>query len=60
MTLTDKERKQLQHELYMDDCKPHLIMALSDEELLRIVEKNRAFHNPSPLPDEYWHSMNKD
>ena len=44
MTLTDKERKQLQHELYMDDCKPHRILELSDQDLVRIVEKNRAFH----------------
>ena len=43
MELTLKERKQRQYELIMDDCKPYAVMALSDEELVRITDKNRAF-----------------
>ena len=44
MELTLKERKQRQYELIMDDCKPAAVMALSDEELVRITDKNRNFH----------------
>ena len=44
MELTLKERKQRQYELIMDDCKPMAVMALSDEELVRITDKNRNFH----------------
>lgn len=43
MQLTMEERKRRQYELIMDDCKPMAVMALSDEELVRITDKNREF-----------------
>ena len=43
MELTIEERKRRQYELIMDDCKPFAVMSLSDEELVRITDKNRQF-----------------
>ena len=42
MELTIKERKQLQYELIMDDCKPHRVMSLSDGELIAAVVANQG------------------
>jgi hypothetical protein len=43
MMLTIKERKQLQYNLIMDDCKPAAVMALSDEELIEINRRNYEY-----------------
>jgi hypothetical protein len=42
MELTIKERKQLQYELIMDDCKPMAVMGLTDAELCAAVIANHG------------------
>jgi hypothetical protein len=42
--LTIEERKQLQYNLIMDDIKPHKVMSLTDEELIRINKANDEYN----------------
>ena len=41
--LTIEERKRLQYNLIMDDNKPAAVMALSDDDLIRINKKNDEY-----------------
>lgn len=42
MELTIEERKKLQYELIMDDCKPMAVMGLTDGELVAAVVANHG------------------
>lgn len=42
MKLTIEERKKLQHNLIMDDCKPVAVMGLTDAELCAAVIANQG------------------
>ena len=44
MMLTIEERKRLQYNLIMDDIKPHKVMSLTDEELIRINKANDEYN----------------
>ena len=44
MKLTIEERKRFQYNLIMDDIKPHKVMSLSDDELIRINTANDEYN----------------
>ena len=44
VTLTDQERRQLRYNLIMDDIKPHYVMGLSDDDLVRINKANDEYN----------------